>query len=79
MRLLAILTGLVLLTASVAHAEDGHDLWLRYRPVEATAGYAPAAIAPVADTPTLKVARAELERGSPAWSVRPRRRRAASS
>ena len=44
-----------------AHAEDGYDLWLRYRPV---AG-APArpAIAPTADTPTLKVARAELERG----------------
>jgi hypothetical protein len=49
--------------APVAHAEDGHDLWLRYRPVEAGAGYAAAAIAPVADTPTLNVARAELERG----------------
>ncbi|ALL12547.1 alpha-glucuronidase family glycosyl hydrolase [Caulobacter henricii] len=63
MRLSAILVGLVLLVASTAWAEDGHDLWLRYRPVEAGAGYVPTAIAPVADTPTLRIARAELERG----------------
>ncbi len=60
---MAIVTGLILLTASTVRAEDGHDLWLRYRPVEAGAGYGVAALAPVADTPTLKVARAELERG----------------
>ncbi|WP_421739033.1 alpha-glucuronidase family glycosyl hydrolase [Caulobacter sp.] len=64
MRLLTVICLLAgLAVAPVARAEDGHDLWLRYRPVEASAGYAPAAIAPVADTPTLKVARAELERG----------------
>jgi alpha-glucuronidase len=64
MRLLTVICLLAgLAVAPVAHAEDGHDLWLRYRPVEAGAGYAAAAIAPVADTPTLNVARAELERG----------------
>lgn len=66
MRLLALVLGLALIGSS-AHAEDGYDLWLRYKPVEAAAKapYAAraAAIAPVADTPTLKVARAELERG----------------
>ncbi|PVM86109.1 alpha-glucuronidase [Caulobacter radicis] len=57
----------LLLAPLAAWAEDGHDLWLRYRP--AAAGEAAAyrasvgAVAPVADTPTLKVARAELEQG----------------
>jgi alpha-glucuronidase len=67
MRLLAFAAALLFLAAPAAHAEDGYDLWLRYRPVEAgaKAPYAAraAAIAPVSDTPTLKVARAELERG----------------
>jgi alpha-glucuronidase len=64
MRLLTMMCLLAgLAVAPVARAEDGHDLWLRYRPVEAAAGYAVAAVAPVADTPTLNVARAELERG----------------
>nr|WP_295107272.1 alpha-glucuronidase family glycosyl hydrolase [uncultured Caulobacter sp.] len=67
MRLLALVLGLVLAGSATAHAEDGYDLWLRYKPVEAAAKapYAAraAAIAPVASTPTLKVARAELERG----------------
>lgn len=67
MRLFAILASLVLLTAPAAKAEDGYDLWLRYRPVEASARapYAAAgsAVAPVADTPTLNIARAELTRG----------------
>jgi alpha-glucuronidase len=58
---MCLLAGLAV--APVARAEDGHDLWLRYRPVEAAAGYAAPAVAAVADTPTLKVARAELERG----------------
>ena len=66
MRFLALVLGLVML-APVARAEDGYDLWLRYKPVEASAraAYAAraAAIAPVAETPTLKAARAELERG----------------
>jgi alpha-glucuronidase len=66
MRLLVLALGLLFI-APAARAEDGYDLWLRYKPVEASArtAYAAraAAIAPVADTPTLKVARAELERG----------------
>ena len=68
MRLLTVmcvLAGLAL--APAAKAEDGHDLWLRYRPVEgpARAPYAAAgtAVAPTARTPTLSIAHAELERG----------------
>ncbi|PVM81087.1 alpha-glucuronidase family glycosyl hydrolase [Caulobacter radicis] len=57
----------LLLAPLTARAEDGHDLWLRYRPVEASAAGAYRAsagdVAPVADTPALKVAHAELERG----------------
>ncbi|WP_369744214.1 alpha-glucuronidase family glycosyl hydrolase [Caulobacter sp. AP07] len=49
--------------ASEVRAEDGYDLWLRYRPLAAAQRPAPRTIAPSADTPTLKVARAELERG----------------
>ncbi|MBO9545733.1 alpha-glucuronidase family glycosyl hydrolase [Caulobacter sp.] len=67
MRLLAFAAALLLMGSATAHAEDGYDLWLRYKPVEAAAKapYAAraAAVAPVANTPTLKVARAELERG----------------
>jgi alpha-glucuronidase len=67
MRLIAFAAALLLLAAPAARAEDGYDLWLRYKLVEAgaKAPYAAraAAIAPVANTPTLKVARAELERG----------------
>lgn len=67
MRLLALILGLALVVAPAARAEDGYDLWLRYKPVEASvrATYAAraAAIAPTRDTPTMKVARAELERG----------------
>ena len=36
MRVLALILGLVLI-APAARAEDGYDLWLRYRPVEASA------------------------------------------
>jgi alpha-glucuronidase len=65
MRLLAFAAAWLLLIAPAARAEDGYDLWLRYKPVEASAKamYAAPAIAPTSDTPTLKVARAELERG----------------
>lgn len=68
MRLLILAMGFVLACSS-ARAEDGYDLWLRYKPVEASAkaAYAAhaAAIAPARspESPTLKVARAELERG----------------
>ena len=69
MRLWSFVRGLCLavgllaapLCVTGAHAEDGYDLWLRYRPV-AGARARPAIIS-TADTPTLKVARAELERG----------------
>ena len=68
MRLLILAMGFVL-ACSTARAEDGYDLWLRYKPVEASAraAYAAraAAMAPARapESPTLKVARAELERG----------------
>lgn len=51
------------LGTSAAHAEDGYDLWLRYRPLPTAQRPAVRAIAPSADTPTLKIARAELQRG----------------
>lgn len=46
--------------------EDGYDLWLRYRPLDAAAvaEYAPHAVAVVAgDSPTQRIAENELERG----------------
>ena len=53
--------------ASAAHAEDGYDLWLRYRPVEkASLGkYRAAATALVTagTSPTIRAARDELVRG----------------
>jgi len=62
---LCLAAGLISATfwGSVAQAEDGYDLWLRYRPLPAAQRPQPRAIAPCADTPTLKVARAELQRG----------------
>ena len=66
--LLACLSLLVLLgAANYAVAEDGYDLWLRYRPIEAASmqRYAGVATALVAGTasPTLAVTQAELQRG----------------
>ena len=46
--------------------EDGYDLWLRYRPMDAAAvaQYAPHAVAIIGgDSPTLRAAESELERG----------------
>lgn len=71
MRLVTLMRGLCLaagllsatMTASAARAEDGYDLWLRYRPLAAAQRPTVRSIAPTADTPTMKVARAELERG----------------
>jgi alpha-glucuronidase len=64
-RLAAMLA--VLFAASPVQAEDGHDLWLRYRPlIKATAmNYRQAATEIVMDsnTPTLAAARTELVRG----------------
>ena len=71
MRFVTLMRGLCLaaglmsatMTNSVARAEDGYDLWLRYRPLPAAQRPTARAVAAVADTPTLKVARDELERG----------------
>ncbi|MDR7116173.1 alpha-glucuronidase family glycosyl hydrolase [Caulobacter sp. BE254] len=71
MRLMSFVRGFCLaaglisatLGASAAQAEDGYDLWLRYRPLPAALRPEPRTIAPGADTPTLKIARAELQRG----------------
>ena len=71
MRLVTLMRGLglaavllaVTMTASAVRAEDGYDLWLRYRPLSAAQRPVVRTVAPSADTPTLKVARAELERG----------------
>ncbi len=71
MRLVTLMRGLGLaavllaatMTASAVRAEDGYDLWLRYRPLSAAQRPVVRTVAPSADTPTLKVARAELERG----------------
>ncbi|MBO9708558.1 MAG: alpha-glucuronidase [Caulobacter sp.] len=60
LRGLLLALGLASAAVSGARAEDGYDLWLRYRPAQ---GSVARTIAPSADTPTLKVARAELERG----------------
>ncbi|BBD96906.1 alpha-glucuronidase [Sphingobium amiense] len=53
--------------APVARAEDGYDLWLRYRPVEAARSTDIAArttgIVTSGDSPTLAIAVAELQRG----------------
>ena len=54
------------LSATPTLAEDGYDLWLRYRPVEAAVlpDYARHATAIVGgNSPTLKAAEAELQRG----------------
>ena len=66
---LAIAAAFLLLgVAPPARAEDGYDLWLRYRPMEAAAlaQYRPLATAIVAakaTSPTLDAAQAELTRG----------------
>lgn len=65
MRALPLLVGILAMT-STASAEDGYDLWLRYRPLP------PARVDRIAphvravtggDSPTLKAAEAELKRG----------------
>jgi len=62
-----LIGALLALTASAASAEDGYDLWLRYRPIEAPsrAAYAARATAVVetARSPTLDAAARELRRG----------------
>jgi alpha-glucuronidase len=65
---MAVLAMLVaILAGPAARAEDGYDLWLRYRPVASDAARSyRAALGPVtteARSPTLDVAAAELRRG----------------
>ncbi|RIA43698.1 alpha-glucuronidase [Hephaestia caeni] len=61
---LALLLGI----APAAHAEDGYDLWLRYRPLAAApravvAAQAAAILAPADPSPSLRAALGELDRG----------------
>jgi alpha-glucuronidase len=62
-----LVTALLMLLAVPAYAEDGYDLWLRYRPMEAgaLAQYRPLAAGIVSEgaSPTLDTAKAELIRG----------------
>lgn len=50
---------MLVLSPTIAQAEDGYDLWMRYRPV----GIGSATIEARGTTPTLAVAAAELRRG----------------
>ena len=73
MRALAFLVGLVsaalvIATSPAAHAEDGHDLWLRYRPLPAAerARYGAdfrTLVVEGAASPTLAIASGEVRRG----------------
>ncbi|MES1156754.1 MAG: alpha-glucuronidase family glycosyl hydrolase [Alphaproteobacteria bacterium] len=68
MRIGALVVLLALAFAPLARAEDGYDLWLRYRPIEAQnlARYRAAAtqiVLPATPSPTIVIARDELRRG----------------
>ena len=66
---------LILTSAGAARAEDGYDLWLRYRPVEAASADSYRAVATglmaAGDTPTIRVVTDELERGLSGLTDRP--------
>lgn len=65
-RLIAAVVFTVTALTTSAHAEDGYDLWLRYKPVETSyaAQYKPHATAIIGgDTPILASAKSELKRG----------------
>ncbi|WP_010160583.1 alpha-glucuronidase family glycosyl hydrolase [Sphingomonas sp. PAMC 26617] len=66
-----IVAALLAGVATPAFAEDGYDLWLRYRPLAAAQGTDTAAITVLGDTPTLRVAGAELTRGLSGLSAHP--------
>jgi alpha-glucuronidase len=72
---LMLFAALALLVPGTARAEDGYDLWLRYRAVEPEwqARYTPAASELVggAPSPTLAAARSELQRGLQGLLARP--------
>lgn len=67
MKRIALLLTLLLALPQLARAEDGYDLWLRYRPVEKSwqAPYRAGAVAlmPRGGSDTIKAATAELRRG----------------
>jgi alpha-glucuronidase len=67
MKFLPLLALAAIATASAAHAEDGYDLWLRYRPVEkqVQAQYRAAAteIVSTSHSATAQVTAEELKRG----------------
>ena len=56
---------IALTAAASARAEDGYELWMRYRPVAAAAALGRSAgdVETRGDSPTLRVAAAELRRG----------------
>ncbi|HMH64044.1 MAG TPA: alpha-glucuronidase family glycosyl hydrolase, partial [Rhizomicrobium sp.] len=66
-RALPLVAVAFLLLAAPARAEDGYDLWLRYRPMEASAQpqYRPLATTVVSEgaAPSLDAAKAELTHG----------------
>src|SRR5436190_19375374 len=70
-----LVAAVAVLLSSPSFAEDGYDLWLRYRPVEAAAQarYRAAAMAIVrqGDSPTLSAAADELRRGLSGLLARP--------
>src|ERR1700709_829170 len=66
--LLRLLTfAFVLVAPSLAQAEDGYDLWLRYRPLEKASldQYRPlvTGLMPRGASPTIEAARDEMQRG----------------
>lgn len=61
-RLVHALCALVCLFAAPAFAEDGYDLWLRYKPV-ASADTLPRAVVASSDSPTIRAAVSELQKG----------------
>ena len=68
LRMLLWAAFLFLAFAAPSHAEDGYDLWLRYRPIEAGARQMyrtqiTQIVAPATSSPTLEAAQRELERG----------------
>jgi alpha-glucuronidase len=75
-RLVAAGVLLLAVAAPRAHAEDGYDLWLRYRPLaadrrEALQRSAAAIVVPAEPSDTLRAAAAELQRGVSGLSGEP--------
>jgi alpha-glucuronidase len=70
-----VLTLLLMLLAApaAANAEDGYDLWLRYRPDELPQTYRQrvTGLIVAGNSPTMQAARGELQRGLGAMLERP--------